>query len=76
MEGADTVAVVMAEEDTPEDLVEVDFMAEALEDILLDSLVDAALVVGGTEEAVTGEDVAITRTDDTPIPTTVFGDCL
>jgi hypothetical protein len=76
MEGADTVAVVMAEEDTPEDLVEVDFMAEALEDILLDSLVDAALVVGGTEEAVTGEDVAITRTDDTPIPTMVFGDCL
>jgi hypothetical protein len=76
MEGADTVAVVMAVEDTGEDLAEVDFIAEVLEDILLDSLVDAALVVGGTEEAVTGEDVAITRTDDTPIPTTVFGDCL
>jgi hypothetical protein len=76
MEGADTVAVVMAVEDTGEDLAEVDFIAEVLEDILLDSLVDAALVVGGKEEAVTGEDVAITRTDDTPIPTTVFGDCL
>ena len=76
MEGADTVAVVIAVEDTGEDLAEVDFIAEVLEDILLDSLVDAALVVGGTEEAVTGEDVAITRTDDTPIPTTVFGDCL
>ena len=76
MEGADTVAVVIAVEDTGEDLAEVDFIAEVLEDILLDSLVDAALVVGGTEEAVTGEDVAITRTDDTSIPTTVFGDCL
>jgi hypothetical protein len=72
MEGADTVAVVIA----VEDLAEVDFIAEVLEDILLDSLVDAALVVGGKEEAVTGEDVAITRADDTPIPTTVFGDCL
>ena len=67
------VAVVMAEEDTGEDLVEVDFMAEVLEDIPLDSLVDAALVVDGTEEAVTGEDVAITRTEDTPIPTTFMG---
>ena len=68
MEG---VVVVMVE-DTGEDLVEVDFMAEVLEDILLDSLVDAVLVVDGTEEAVTGEDVAITRTEDTPIPTSVF----
>jgi hypothetical protein len=82
MEGADTVAVVMAEEDTPEDLVEVDFMAEALEDILLDSLVDAALeeavvsvviwVVDGTEEAVIGEDGAITRTEHMATPTSVL----
>jgi len=58
------------------DLVEVDFTAEVLEDILLDSPVDAALVlimvVDGTEEAVTGADVAITRTEDMPIPTSVF----
>jgi hypothetical protein len=35
-------------------------MAEALEDIPM---------VGGTGEAVTGEDVDITRTEDMPIPT-------
>jgi len=68
------VAVVMAEEDTGEDLVEADFMVEVLEDIPLDSLVDAALVVDGTEEAVTGEDVATTLTEDMPIPTSVFVD--
>jgi hypothetical protein len=73
MEGANMVAVVMAEEDTGEDLVEADFMVEVLEDIPLDSLVDAALVVDGTEEAVTGEDVATTLTEDTPIPTTLMG---
>ena len=71
MEGADTGAVVMVAEDTGEDLAEAGFMAEVLEDIPLDSLVDAAwvviMVVDGTEEAVTGEDAAITRTEDTPI---------
>jgi hypothetical protein len=54
------VAVVEAMQ---EDLVEADFMAEVLEDIT---------VVDGTEEAVTGEDVATTPTEDTPIPTSVF----
>jgi len=53
----------MAEEDTGEDLVEVGFMAEVLEDIL---------VVDGTEEAVTGEDEAITRTEDLATPTSVI----
>ena len=65
------MAVVMAEEDTGEDLVEVmqedlveaGFMAEVLEDIT---------AVDGTEEVVTGEDVAITRTEGMPIPTSVF----
>jgi hypothetical protein len=64
--------MAVAEEDTGQDLVEADFMAEVLEGILPDSLVDAALVVDGMEEAVTGEDVAITRTEDMPIPTTGF----
>ena len=73
MEGAVTeVAVTVAEEDTvvgglveamQEDLVEVDFMAEVLED---------TSVVEGTEEAVTGEDAAITRTEDMPTPTSAF----
>jgi hypothetical protein len=56
--------------------VEVDFMAEVLEDILLDSLVDAVLVVisevDGTEEAVIGEDGAITRTEHMATPTSVL----
>jgi len=61
------VAVVMAEEDTGEDLVEADCMVEVLED---------TSVVEGTEETVTGEDVAITRTEDMAIPTTGFVDIL
>ncbi len=57
MEGADTA------EDTGEDLVVADFMAEVMEDIT---------VADGTEEAGIGEDVAITRTEDMAIPTSVF----
>ena len=80
------VVVMAAEEDTVVgDLVEAmqvglvaaNFMAEALEVIPLDSLVDAALVVimvvDGTEGATIMEYVAITRTEDMPIPTTLTG---
>jgi len=73
MEGAADMVGVTVVEAMQEDLVEADFMPEVLEHIPLDSLVDAASVVDGTEEAVTGEDVAITRTEDTPIPTTLMG---